>query len=144
MFERIIFFANKYISLSFFHSVSKREQIILTDQYLRNISSAEVKQNSFLVVMMEQNLENYDLSVNSVNIQAPLRLTKFVEGESSNKCNQCEFASLHASSLRVHLKTHSGEKSNKCNQCDFASSYASALSAHLKIHSGERSNKCNQ
>ena len=59
-------------------------------------------------------------------------------GEKSNKCNQCDFASSHALSLKGHLKTHSGEKSNKCNQCDFASSYASALRDHFKTHIGEK------
>ena len=41
--------------------------------------------------------------------------------EKSKKCNQCDYATSRAASLRTHLKTHSGEKSNKCNQCDFAS-----------------------
>ena len=53
-------------------------------------------------------------------------------GEKSNKCNQCNYASPHASSLRTHLKTHSGEKSNKCNQCDYACSDTRALRTHLK------------
>ena len=59
----------------------------------------------------------------------------------SNKCNQCNYASIHAGYLRAHLKTHSGEKSNKCNQCDFASSRADNFRRHLKTHSGEKSNK---
>ena len=65
-------------------------------------------------------------------------------GEKSNKCNQCDFVSSYASTLRTHLKIHRGEKSRKCSQCDFASSYASVLRTHLKTHSGEKSNKCNQ
>ena len=91
-------------------------------------------------------------------------------GEKSNKCNQCDYASYHAGSLREHLKMHSGEKSHKCNQCNFAftaairvhlnshyggtwnicnqcnfaSSHASSLRVHLKMRSGEKSNKCGQ
>ena len=65
-------------------------------------------------------------------------------GERTNKCNQCDFASSYASALRRHLKNHSGEKPYKCNQCDYASSKAGNLRAHLKTHSGEKSNKCNQ
>ena len=65
-------------------------------------------------------------------------------GEKSNKCNQCDYASVEAGDLRRHLKIHSGEKSNKCNQCDYASSLAGDLRRHLKTHSGEKSNKCNQ
>ena len=83
---------------------------------------------------------------------SPFSHLKTHSGEKSNKCNQCDYASSRADSLRAHLKMHSGDKSNKCNQCDFASSYTSALRTHLKthsnlrrlkIHSGEKSNKCN-
>ena len=88
---------------------------------------------------------------------------KIHSGDKSNKCNQCNYASLQAGDLRKHLKTHSGEKSNKCN--------ASNLKEHLmlshakkqnelnyqqkilqkilndeeaEMYSGEKSNKCNQ
>ena len=33
--------------------------------------------------------------------------------------------------------THSGEKSNKCNQCNYASVLRSNFRTHLKTHSGE-------
>ena len=48
-----------------------------------------------------------------------------------------DFACLDPSSLRKHLKMHSVEKSNKCNQCDFASVRAGNLKTHLKTHSGK-------
>ena len=54
-------------------------------------------------------------------------------GEKLNKCNQCDYATLHAYNLREHLKTHSGEKPNQCNVCDYASSRASNLRRHLKF-----------
>ena len=44
-------------------------------------------------------------------------------------------------SLGGHLKTHSVEKLNKCNQCDYASTQANTLRAHVNTHSGEKSNK---
>ena len=69
-----------------------------------------------------------------VGLEAPSK-----QYEKSNQCNQCDFASLYASDLRIHLKTHSGEKSNKCNQCDYASSREGHLRRHLKTHSGENS-----
>ena len=65
-------------------------------------------------------------------------------GQKPNKCNQCDFASIRASTLRDHLKKHSGEKSNKCNQCDYASSRADSYRRRLKRHSGEKTKKCNQ
>ena len=78
------------------------------------------------------------------------------------KCNQCDYASSHAGTLRRHFKTHSTEKSNKCNQCNYAtsdrrgeklnkcnqceyvSSRAGNLRTHLKTHRGEKAKKCNQ
>ena len=89
---------------------------------------------------MDHNLEDDDCSVSGFNGDIPVRNTNN-EGEKSNKCNQCEYASSVKGSLRSHLKMHSGEKSNKCNQCDYASSHASALRTHMKIHSGEKPNK---
>ena len=65
-------------------------------------------------------------------------------GETSNKCNKCEYTCSSAGDLRTHLKTHSGEKPNKCSQCDYASSQAGHLRTHMIRHSGEKSNKCNQ
>ena len=62
--------------------------------------------------------------VTSSHASALRRHLKIHTGEKSNKCKQCNYASLYASDLKVHLKTHSGEKANKCNQCDYASSYA--------------------
>ena len=63
-------------------------------------------------------------------------------GEKPNTCNQCNYASPHASHLRLHLITHSGGKSIKCSQCDYASINPSNLRRHLKIHTGKKLNKC--
>ena len=60
------------------------------------------------------------------------------------KCNQCNYASTNASTLKDHIKTHTGAKPNKCQQCDYASSQISHLRTHLKAHSGEKPNRCNQ
>ena len=43
------------------------------------------------------------------------------------KFKKFDFVSSHADNLRKHLKTRSGEKLNKCNQCDFASYQAETL-----------------
>ena len=90
---------------------------------------------------MDQNLEQQSFGINTAN-QVPIRDT---DGrEKSNKCNQCDYASSRADSLRTHFKIHSGEKSNKCSQCHYASSDVGNLRRHLRTHSGEKSNKCNQ
>ena len=104
--------------------------------------------------MMDQDQSNDILGESNANIEASRDETKNGKtiskgdldnvkreknnGEKSNKCNQCEFASAQAGSLNRHLKTHSGEKSNKCNQSDFASLQPGPLKRHLKTHSGEK------
>ena len=64
--------------------------------------------------------------------------------EMAQKCNQCDFASEWADSLRKHSKIHNGDRSYKCNQCDYAYIQAVHLRTHLKSHSGDKSDKCNQ
>ena len=65
------------------------------------------------------------------------------DGEKSEKCNQCDFASSHVGSLKRHLETHFGKKSNKCNQCNYATFQTGNLRTHEKTHSGEKSKKFN-
>ena len=83
------------------------------------------------LVVMEQNLENDNSLQKNFNERVVNE-----HREKSNKCNQCDFASSRADTLRVHLKMHSGEKSNKCNKCDYASYDPSNLRKHLKRHDG--------
>ena len=62
----------------------------------------------------------------------------------AKNCGLCDYASVHTSTLRRHMNTHSGDKTHKsctCSQCDFASVWQSALSRHLEAHSGEKSYK---
>ena len=54
-------------------------------------------------VAMEQNLENYDFGLEDEDGKILKKTT-----DKSNKCNQCEYASTQASSMRRHLRTHSG------------------------------------
>ena len=72
--------------------------------------------------------------------------THAVESPKIYKCNQCDYASDSASSVKSHLKIHTGDKSHKCNQCDYASYQASVLRTHLKIHAGEieKVHRCKQ
>ena len=97
--------------------------------------------HSWYMVMMDKDLGNHDLGLTEAMSKAT-RETK--NGEKSNKCNQCDYASSLASDLRRHLKRHSGVKPNKCNQCDFASYHSGNLRRHLKTHSGDKQYKCNK
>ena len=56
--------------------------------------------------------------------------------DESNKCKQWGCESFETGYLRKLFKAYNREKSNKLNRCDFASLFASALRIHLKIHSG--------
>ena len=55
-------------------------------------------------VAMEQNLGNYDFSLNNSNVKTLKKNTDNVI--KSHKCNQCDFASSRAGNLSAHLKTH--------------------------------------
>ena len=87
-------------------------------------------------------MDNCDFGFKDANVKLLKKTTDNVT--KSNKCNQCDFASSRADTLKTHLIMHSGEKSNKCSQCDYASSHSGHLRLHLKTHSGEKLNKCNQ
>ena len=41
--------------------------------------------------------------------------------------SRCKYASSHIGNFRTHLKEHTGERQNKCNQCEYASIQASHL-----------------
>ena len=56
---------------------------------------------------MEQACQNNDFDLKGEEIL----MKKTDNAIKPNKCNQCNFASFHARSLKVHLKIHSGEKS---------------------------------
>ena len=58
-------------------------------------------------------------------------------GEKPNKCNQCEYSSVEASKLRIHLKRHSGEKTSKCNQRQYPCVEAGDLRKHVIAHNNE-------
>ena len=96
------------------------------------------------ILVMDQNLDNKSLDENNVRIKPPKVVAKRGQDKMSNTCNQCDFATSYASSLRAHLKAHSGENTKKCNQCDYASSESGNMMRHLKTHSGEKSYKRNQ
>ena len=141
------------------HNTDLREKNQCSGDSCRELLVKQAVFFRFLLVM-DQTLENTDLSENVVNVKASMivkkcnqctfssndagNLRRHLKTHSGEKPNKCNYAASRAIDLRRHLKSHSGEKTNKCNQCDFASSWASALRAHLKTHSRENKNKCNQ
>ena len=64
-----------------------------------------------LVLIMDKSLGQQDSNEYPGDVEVRIADTK--NKEKPHKCNQCDYASSQASSLRRHLKTHSWEKSNK-------------------------------
>ena len=86
---------------------------------------------------MEKQMEYYDFGLEDTNVKKMIdNVIKSIEYDQNSSSRAGDFG--------IILNTHDGEKSNKCNQCGFASSQAGNLMKHLKTHSGEKSNKCNQ
>ena len=137
--DRVTFFADKMkvkVSIDSFKLV----YFLLTFSFLKDSVVWYLQIKTDMSVSMDFGLD----FVNPDEEEEYLDKDEEVDGEKSNKCSQCDYASSQVGHLRRHLKTHSGEKPNKCNQCDFASTEAGNLRRHLKTHTGEKSNKCNQ
>ena len=84
----------QWLSLSFVLSSDR--------QFFLSLKLAVARDNIPYLVVMDQNLKDDDFSVSGFNEDIPERNTNN-EGEKSNKCNQCEYASSVKSSLRRQL-----------------------------------------
>ena len=61
------------------------------------------------------------------------------------KCNQCEYETRRASSLRLHKKMHPGEKTHRCTLCDFSGITSGKLKVYMmRKHIREKPYKCKQ
>ena len=61
-------------------------------------------------------------------------------GEKPHKCNQCNYNSVSAGQLQIHMRMHTGEKPNKCNHCNFkcvTASHRSSAAPHEDARRGE-------
>ena len=86
-----------------------------------------------------QTMENQtEERTKSLNIKDRADLKK------KHNCNQCNFSTVKASTLKRHKLVHSSEKSFSCSQCKYSCTTAGDLKKHLLIHSGENPFKCRQ
>lgn len=58
-------------------------------------------------------------------------------------CPECDKIFNHASSLSIHLRTHSEDKSHTCGYCGKRFGRADLLKSHKRTHTGERPYSCN-
>ena len=65
-------------------------------------------------------------------------------GENPFRCEQWNYSSAQASSLKEHMLTHSGEKPFACIECTNTFKNARNLKQHMLLHSGEKPFQCKQ
>ncbi|XP_029922003.1 zinc finger protein 436 [Myripristis murdjan] len=59
------------------------------------------------------------------------------------RCPMCPKTFSRATSLNIHIKTHSGEKAHSCSYCGKRFGRADLLKSHKRTHTGERPYSCN-
>lgn len=54
------------------------------------------------------------------------------------KCHLCAYASIYASGLKTHIRSHSGEKPFPCELCSHRSTTKGNLKIHMRTHLKEQ------
>lgn len=63
-------------------------------------------------------------------------------GDNFLRCPTCPKTFSRASSLNIHIKTHTGEKAHSCSYCGKRFGRADLLKSHKRTHTGERPYSC--
>ncbi|XP_069606963.1 oocyte zinc finger protein XlCOF28-like isoform X1 [Ranitomeya imitator] len=72
-----------------------------------------------------------------------LRHTRSVHDlEKPFQCCYCDYASVEATRMKIHIRSHTGERPFTCTLCSFASTDAFKLKRHIRTHTGEKPYVC--
>ncbi|XP_029024519.1 zinc finger protein 436-like isoform X1 [Betta splendens] len=80
---------------------------------------------------------------NQDNVSPPVPAGELLEINNFLRCPTCPKTFSRASSLNIHIKTHSAEKPHVCSYCDKRFGRADLLRSHKRTHTGERPYSCN-
>ena len=86
---------------------------------------------------------SFGLSLKQLNVK-PRWAAKMPSNTRLNpkKCDQCDYATTFATTLKRHIRTHGGQKLNKCDLCGHLFHQTGNLKRHMLIHNGEKPHKC--
>ncbi|XP_077109352.1 uncharacterized protein LOC143765974 isoform X2 [Ranitomeya variabilis] len=72
-----------------------------------------------------------------------LRHTRSVHDlEKPFQCCYCDYSSVEATRMKIHIRSHTGERPFTCTLCSFASTDAFKLKRHIRTHTGEKPYVC--
>ncbi|XP_018427587.1 PREDICTED: transcriptional repressor CTCFL-like [Nanorana parkeri] len=58
------------------------------------------------------------------------------------KCCYCDYSSVEANRMKIHIRSHTGERPFMCGECSFATTDAFKLRRHMRTHTGEKPYNC--
>ncbi|XP_075032554.1 uncharacterized protein LOC142094377 isoform X2 [Mixophyes fleayi] len=58
------------------------------------------------------------------------------------QCCYCDYASVEANRMKVHIRSHTGERPFICSLCPFATTDTFKLRRHMRTHTGEKPYTC--